>query len=105
MATRPLRLSRGGKTAIVYAFHIHDHKEHWSYLFTRRLNNTVALTGASINFHHCSPHVQSMMMCMDQRAMKLLLERNILWLDDRLRRDKDTLIRDHEIAASTAVLN
>ena len=84
----------------------YDHaKQHWSSLFTRRLNDSVALTGSSINFHHCHPHVQSMVMGMDQRALKLNLQQGVFWMDDRVVKSKNTLIREHEMAASRTVLH
>lgn len=80
-----------------------DPTEHWSVIFSRRLTNQVALTGSTINYHDGTPHVQSMVMCMDQRGLAVYREEEVFLSKDRYI-SKGQLIHKHEIRGSTALL-
>lgn len=76
----------------------------WTSMYTSMLNNVVALAGASINPHNQSPHVQSMLMVMDQRAIDLYCARGTFLAEDKII-SKDNLIDQHEVAGSTLILH
>lgn len=77
--------------------------EHWTQLFTRKLNSDVGLVGSTINPYNCQPHVQSMMMAMDRRVLDLAREHQ-KFFEPSQSVEKSRLITEHEVGLSTLVL-
>lgn len=75
----------------------------WLDYFTERFSNSVAMVGSSINIDP-EVHVQSMMMGVDQRALRILVE-NQIFLPEDIYVDKKTLIYEHEVYGTQLVLN
>lgn len=76
---------------------------HWTQFFSSRLNEKVAAVGSTINYEFGRPHVQSMSMCLDRRAVDLYLKHGIL-PEDRQEIEKSDLIENHEIGGSQLLL-
>ena len=74
----------------------------WLDYFTERFSESVAMVGSSINIDP-DVHVQSMMMGVDQRALRILVE-NKIFLPEDTYVDKKTLIYDHEVYGTQLVL-
>lgn len=77
---------------------------HWTQLFTERLNTEIALVGSSINYQMSIPHVQSMLMVFDHRALNLLRKNDIIMSTNR-QVPKNKLIWEHELNSSKVVLD
>lgn len=77
--------------------------EHWSTKFTKKLNDSVAIVGSTINYMDGIPHVQSMIMALDQRGLQINMDAGVFLKEDRFV-PKGTLIRQHEIQGSTNLL-
>jgi hypothetical protein len=78
---------------------------HWCKPFVDRLNDQVALVGASINYYHgVDPHVQSMLLCMDQRGLGIYRQHGIFFPNNAVAVSKDDLISRHEIRGSRVVM-
>lgn len=81
-----------------------DHKKStWVDSFVGMLNDSVALAGCSINYYGGRPHVQSMAMVMDHRALKIYKDRGI-FLRKNMSIPKHVLIDEHEVGGSKYVL-
>jgi len=76
--------------------------KHWIEYFTERFSTSVAMVGSSINIDP-EIHVQSMMMGVDQRALRILVENNI-FLSEDVHIDKTSLIYKHEVNGTQLVL-
>lgn len=81
-----------------------DHVLHWTQLYTGKLSDTVAMVGATVNYNRGAPHVQSMLMVEDHRALEIHLEKDIIFSTDRNVRKFD-LIKAHEIGSSKVLLD
>ncbi len=78
-------------------------RPHWTTLFTRKLSDSVAMVGSSINWHGGQPHVQSMLMVMDQRALQLMRAAELFMSTDR-HVSKMCLVTDFEIGSSQLLM-
>ena len=76
--------------------------KHWTEYFVEKFVNNVVMVGATINLVPYV-HVQSMMMAVDQRALKILVDNNILLKEDVMV-EKEALIANHEIRGPQLVL-
>ena len=80
--------------------------QHWTGAFLKRLTDDVAMVGSSINYHSGQPHVQSMAMALDSRALKLAEERELLWFHpNHPDPEKQDLIDKHEVGLSRLILD
>jgi hypothetical protein len=75
---------------------------HWTEYFTNKFSDSVAMVGASISMNP-KIHIQSMMMAVDQRALKILRDKNVFLKDD-IAVEKSVLISQHEIRGTQVVL-
>lgn len=80
----------------------HSPDDHWTQCFIRKFNDDVAMVGSTINVVP-ETHVQSMMMAVDARALKVLIDKGILFSEDIIV-PKRQLIDEHEIEGSQVVL-
>lgn len=77
----------------------------WSQCFTNLLTDDVALVGSSINnYKHQQPHVQSMAMACDRRALDIWLKKGVIMGDKIINKHKHAMIHDHEIRGSLVIL-
>ena len=76
--------------------------KHWIEYFTELFNDSVAMVGSTINIDP-AVHVQSMMMGVDQRALKILVD-NKIFLPKDVHVDKGSLVSDHEVNGTQVVL-
>ena len=77
-------------------------EKHYIEYFTERFSDSVAMVGSSINIDP-EVHVQSMMMGVDQRALRILVE-NQIFLPEDTHVDKISLIYKHEVRGTQLVL-
>lgn len=80
-----------------------DFTRHWSQYVTDKLTDSVALVGSAINYYYGKPHVQSMMMAMDQRGVSVYQEHDLFMLTDQVTK-KHVLIQKYEVGGSQAIL-
>jgi hypothetical protein len=77
----------------------------WTQCFSNLLNDTVALVGSSINnYKHQHPHVQSMAMVCDRRAIDIWQKHQVMMTGDIPHKPKNEMIHNHEIRGSTVLL-
>lgn len=76
----------------------------WTELFTGKLNEVVKLVGTTINVYNGLPHVQSMVMALDQTSLALALQNSIFNLETVKAESKDEIVASKEVSLSILLL-